>query len=68
MAASYSVLQKNGDQLAQAVVDLTAALASHATQAAIALGIDHSDEVLREAFPELDHASDAVKVWKAGVS
>lgn len=64
MAATYQVLVKNGNQLCQAVVDLTAALANLAGKIPAE---ELAESSLAEQYPELSAASDAVKVWKAGV-
>lgn len=68
MTASYNQVLKNGDKLSQAVVDLTAALASHAASTAEALDMPFDEEILQTAFPELKAAAQAVTAWKAGVT
>jgi hypothetical protein len=58
MAATYYVLVKNGNDLADALIDVTALLAS----AINAKGKHSPDD-----YDEFKRAADALKVWRAGV-
>jgi hypothetical protein len=57
MAATYNVLVKNGNDLADALVDVTALLAT----AIIAKGKHKPED-----YDEFTRAADSLKVWRAG--